>query len=226
MKVTIIRSILTVLILISLTSATTSLYAADPCNPASVIAKANALKSSGDVRKDMAALIELAKLIQNTNSACLPDDSSEVAPAGSGTRQNPVPLGKTMRVVFENSTFDVRIHDVTRGTLASIAVKKANPFNDVASAGMQYLVAQVDLTYIKGSEDKAKEINTNFFKSLSKLQFVTSDVIVPPQPDVDFKGFPGATHTGWIALEVFIDDPNPMIFVSTDYDKGLFFATW
>ena len=91
---------------------------------------------------------------------------------------------------------------------------------------MEYLVAQVDLVYIKGSEDEAEDISSTSFGSYSKLQLVVSDAIVPPQPDVDFEGFPGATHTGWIAIEVFKDDPNPMIVLGADYDNNVFFATW
>lgn len=205
------------------------IHAAAPCDPASVIASANALKSSGDEQKDLAALKELANAIQNANSNCVSAAEVQPAPAGSGTRKNPVPLGSVLvGATREKATFDIRVSQIIRGDDALAELKKANSGVDDPAKGHEYLLAYVEVNYTAGDEEEAFTLYGIEFTSVSKGQIMDSLLFVlTPEPALNLKGFPGAEAEGWIVVDVNKDDPQPLVFYGSTFSgKGIFFATW
>jgi hypothetical protein len=149
-----------------------------------------------------------------------------------GTRLNPVPFGTKISRTFAgsnpNKTWELTVVKASFGKDGEKAVKAANQFNDAPVDGNTNLVAYVQLKYVSGPSDKTVELDAYGFSAYSDGQIMPRVSIVPPKPAFSFKGFPGATAKGWVAFQVFSDDPAPeLVWVvdSSDDTYNIYFAT-
>ena len=151
------------------------------------------------------------------------------ASADQGTQDNPVPLNTVISVELTKSdvkySYDLSISQVTMGPKAVAIAKKR--YSPDPPEGSTYLIAYVTGVYTSGPKDKPLKLDSSEFSSLTLGQLVGPKVILPPSPELDFTGFPGAKFKGWIGLQIDATDTAPLIALGVAYDGsgGIYFAT-
>ncbi|WP_210748923.1 DUF4352 domain-containing protein [Nocardia vermiculata] len=126
------------------------------------------------------------------------DAAEQGRAADQGTRTNPYPLGSTI----SGGDWKVTVNSVTPD--ANDAVAGENPFNDPPSAGSQYLMANVTITYI-GTDPQGET-------PYASISYVTADgntvnsydsaAVVPESLDTTSPLFEGASTTGNVSFAV------------------------
>ncbi len=130
-----------------------------------------------------------------------------------GTRNNPVPLGQPIDLVYDGiANFQMTVLEIHRGQTAWTMVNQANMFNDPPIDGMEYIVAKIGIRYQTSTDpDYQLSIDGFSFKSVSMNQVVETPSIVDPEPRLDLTLFPGGNGEGFITVTTYVDDPAPLI---------------
>lgn len=217
-----IRFIISV-ILVSVLFPSTTRAQSTPCDPAKVIAVANALKSGSDQAKDLAALVELAKSVAAEQAACAPKAEYKLTEKKWGDRKDPIPLGEFAPVEYRSDDvkfeFNVGILEVLRGAPAVEALKAANELNGSVDADKEWLLAKVGVKLTEGPSDKLKIFSRIEFKMISNNRIISAPTVFGAlNPDYSFELYAPAEAEGWIAFHVFTDDLNPTIVFGQGYD--------
>lgn len=129
------------------------------------------------------------------------DEAVEGGAAAVGTRENPVPLGTEI----SNDEWKVTVNSVTQGQAAADAIAAANPFNDVADAGSEYIVINYTVTYIGDDADGQIPafVGLDYVTASGVTVDSTDKIVVAPEPlDSLSTLYSGATATGNTALQV------------------------
>ncbi len=146
-------------------------------------------------------------------------------------RLNPAPIGTKQSFSVSDYlgeyTATAVINSVVRGAAAWDMVQKANMFNDEASEGMEYIVANVSFTLVSSKDDAAVS-----FTSYSLTAYSSENVeyaapfVVAPEPALEGNVFPGGTSTGYVVFEVSKSDEHPKAVVGADYrgNGGVWFS--
>lgn len=145
--------------------------------------------------------------------------------AAVGTRENPLPIGTTAKV----GPWEVKITEVNLN--ANEAIASANDFNDPPGEGNQFVLVNVEATYV-GEESGTfwADISWKYFGSGGNTFDSPDAMAVSPNPISDAgETFPDASVAGDILFEVPIDqvDGGAIIMeelISFD-DTRVFFAT-
>jgi hypothetical protein len=203
------------------------------CDPAAIIAQANALTSSGDDQKDIAALIELSTAIQNAATSCRQEATTfPAAPAGTGTRKNPVPLGTQYTVSQKfggvDTEFRVTITSVLRGDEAFKALPDGN---SKAEHGFEYVLVNIDLQYVKGDEDKVVEFTAFMFDSVSNNKKLSTPLVFLFEKGFGEDLYPDSEASGLGAYLVEVGDAKPLIVLSSlgfsgSLEEPVYFAAY
>ena len=151
------------------------------------------------------------------------DEQNDAGTTGEeGTRDNPLPLGSTIR----SEDWEVTLNSVDLN--ATEAVLSENPLNDEPEEGNGYITANVTATYV--GDDPAGETPAGVrveYVSASGNSFDTtaSMVIVPDSFNRSETLYEGASTTGNLGVEVPLEDiENGQILVSPSmFGDGVFF---
>lgn len=152
-----------------------------------------------------------------------------------GTRQNPAPIGTTLTVKFEywgdDYEANVTLLKVIRGVEAWKRIQKAaSYYNKPPREGFEYILAKIRFEYLKGPKpDVIYEVSTYSFDVISSegKEYENPDV-VEPEPELSARLYPGATHEGWAAFEVAVNDSQPVLTFGRDYQGrgGIWFKLY
>lgn len=159
--------------------------------------------------------------------------SSEVQkPVGS--RDNPVPIGEWITVQEEyqdklgeqsaEAELKVRLTDITRGEKADKIIEETNRFNDSAPEEMEWLIADIEVEMLKGTEDfpyqlvpgvyatdvKGNEVEQTNYATLEDEDFGIADL------------FPGGKHKGKVA--VYVPKGEEVLLVFNTIKDNAYFA--
>lgn len=104
--------------------------------------------------------------------------------------------------IATGETWQLTVHEVIRGDNAWQMAQKANQFNDPPPGGMEYVAVRLRVHYIGDHED-GENIGNYDFVMLGDDNIPYEHVsVVKPDPELDFKLFPGGEAEGWIYLQV------------------------
>jgi len=123
---------------------------------------------------------------------------------------------------YGGNDYHVRITltDLIRGSQAWQLIYDANMFNDPPEPGFEYILAKVQFEYLAGpTPDTTFDVSPVWFDAISstgqEYDFVST---VLPDPSIRTSLYPGASHEGWTAFHVAIDDANPLMTIGRYYD--------
>lgn len=120
---------------------------------------------------------------------------------------------------------EITLLGAKRGEEAWEMIEEANMFNDEPSSGKEYLLTKIRFKLLATSDDKAYDINSFQFESVSGTGKVYEDTwIVEPEPSLSADLYPGAEHEGWITFEIDEHDSNPLIVFERDDEGELWFS--
>lgn len=142
-----------------------------------------------------------------------PKASSQApATAKTGTRDNPAPIGTTVKVTEMSGadSYTVAVGPVNLN--ANEAVAAENQFNTPAKDGFQYIMFPVTYTYVgKTTGTPAIDVSIDFVSAAGTThKALDSMVVVPNALNAVNELYPGATATGNVAIMV----------PSADIEKG------
>ncbi len=100
----------------------------------------------------------------------------------------------------------------------------ANSFNDEPDEDFDYMLIKAKLIYLENTNpDEIFDINENDFGTVSNNLILDNARGVEPKPQFDCELFVGGTCEGWVILNVYKDDPAPLIFFENyPIDKAYF----
>ncbi len=142
-----------------------------------------------------------------------------------GSRTNPFPLNEVFLGKAKDSWFfSLQITEVVRGDKATEMVLSANSFNDEPDEDFDYMLIKAKLIYLENTNpDEIFDINENDFGTVSNNLILDNARGVEPKPQFDCELFVGGTCEGWVILNVYKDDPAPLIFFENyPIDKAYF----
>ena len=152
----------------------------------------------------------------------------------NGTRLNPFPFGEEtyfwQEIDGTKMDFSITIGEVIRGEDAWAVIYRANPFSDPPPTNMQYVIIQVLIDHY-GTDTGAIKIDEGDFVIVTNGQvFKHNDIFVccledAGFPELDLSLFSGAKATGWMAVHVYNNDPQPLLafWLERDGTGGYFF---
>ncbi len=140
------------------------------------------------------------------------------------TRDNPAPIGHTVRVHGIAADGTDSIHDITviqvlRDGRAEEMLQAAFQWNPPPPAGIDYLLALVRIKYVQGPEGRTDWMHQMDFGMLSTqgVKYFSFLGVVPPEPYLSARGYPGSEFTGWTVWEISQADAEPMMVFGLDW---------
>jgi hypothetical protein len=109
-------------------------------------------------------------------------------------------------------------------------IEEENMFNDPPPSGFEYILVKIHFTYVKGPS-----IDTTFDLSKHDFAVISEDgyeydipSLVTPEPDISADLYPGASHEGWAAYQVYTDDTAPILAFGREYsgEGGIWFQLY
>jgi hypothetical protein len=139
--------------------------------------------------------------------------------SGKGSRESPILIGGGVSLTRNHEQdFFITITEIKRGTDAWNALYGANQFNSMPKDPMQeYLLALIEIYYVKGPSDKTLDISSSSFGSVSNNTILSQPfAMVDPEPQFEHQVSTGlfapSQAKGWLTFYVFKNDPNPLIY--------------
>ena len=152
-------------------------------------------------------------------------------PQTSYSRKNPAPVGVSQIIKVEDYsksyTATITVLSTERGASAWEKIKAANPYNEAAPDGKEYVLAKIKVTVNNVKDDAAVSVwGYSMFDVFSQTDEEYKKVsIVEPEPELEADLYSGASTEGYIAFCVNKSDANPKIVFGSDYTgaNGIWF---
>ncbi|MEE9286065.1 MAG: hypothetical protein V3V35_10115 [Dehalococcoidia bacterium] len=161
-----------------------------------------------------AVLGTVAALVVAACGSSAQPDSSRLDPAEVGT-------SLTTTVRLQDREYEVRLTlaQALRGIPALASVFGADSSNAAPSPGGEYVVALVRFEYLRGPDPNTRfSLSTFDFKAVSSegVDYDEPVFVIEPKPRISANLYPGASHEGWLVLQVDADDAAPLITFGRD----------
>ena len=172
----------------------------------------------------------LTKQISDLQSMLPPLPPSSGDPGSS--RFFPAPMGTSITTNYvrgSSATYTaiITVLQVVRGVEAWNMIYAANPYNDPAPAGTEYILVKVRYNYINGPTlENIDRYSFDTFSSTGvKYELVS---IVGPEPKFEASIYAGNTIEGWAAYRVSTTDMKPVMSFGVDYkgEGGVWFKLY
>ena len=107
--------------------------------------------------------------------------------------------------------------EMIRGDAAWQRLLETNHFNDPPPPGMEYVLCRVRMRYV-GLDEGPEMVSryTHFWVQDGQGEKVERPSLVVPEPEMFVELFPGGEFTGWLAFQVAINDPAPLLVFDPD----------
>lgn len=145
------------------------------------------------------------------------DDSDEDVEGTDNSRTNPAGIGDRFIVdkddwLVGKVTYEIEMIDVISGDEAWQIIKDANMFNDEPDEGMEYILAEFEVTVVETEEDEAFDTWMGISWSAVSGDGVEYDdfVVVSGINKLEADLYEGATASGYQAFMVRVDDETPV----------------
>ena len=166
-------------------------------------------------------------------------------PSPGYTRSNPVGIGITLTTKVSRTgvaagkytdTFGeyevcLTLLEIIRGDRAWQLVRETSMFADPPEPGFEYILAKIKFEYLTGqTPDTIFEVSPVWFNvvSMNGNVYARSIGLREPEPSIRCALYPGASHEGWIAYPVTVDDTRPLMTIGREYDGtgGIWFKLY
>lgn len=134
----------------------------------------------------------------------------ELTPAPLGfSRSNPYPGTEVVSV----PNWDVQVLEIKRGVDAWNDIQAANPYNEPAPKGMEYLLVKIHVKCTYNDSDEHNISGYDFDVTGDRAILYTSGMasVVKPEPELDATLFSGGEAEGWSAYLVAQGESNLML---------------
>ncbi|WP_194174957.1 S8 family serine peptidase [Desulfofundulus thermobenzoicus] len=157
------------------------------------------------------------------------EDNPVTPPSGDEgySRTNPASIGTPLFARWNDykgsHQAKIILVDIIRGEQAWQIIQEANSFNDPPQSGHEYILAKIKFEYLEGPDpDTQYHISGYDFTAVSEAgRDYEYCSVVEPEPDLDYRLYPGASCEGWAAYQVEVIDDKPLLTFGRDYDgKG------
>ena len=143
-----------------------------------------------------------------------------------GQRGLPVPLGETFVWRGDGREVELTIQRTMMGDEALTMVLEANSFNDAPGEGFVYALVYAKARYLTGDESEPWDMGEFDFVVVSKNRLWKAPSVVDPEPNFEWKGFPGVEVEGWMTFVVYADDPAPVLVFTPDRGSDVSQGVW
>jgi len=151
-----------------------------------------------------------------------------------GARTNPASIGYALSTEFEewDDKYETKLTvlEVIRGTDAWNRLIEANMFNSPPKEDHEYILAKIKFEYLSGPNiDTSYDVNAYSFNVISSEgKEYEVPMVVEPEPAMDTSLYPGASHEGWTAYEIGVEDSQPLLTFGRDYQGrgGIWFKLY
>lgn len=136
-----------------------------------------------------------------------------------GSIRNPIPLGQSIYLVQNDiAEFEIHITNIVRGNDAWKTIYSANEFNERAPDGMEYLIAEVQVSHY-GNDSEILELNDWDWKIETNNRYFDplDSFICCVSPEFDVKLGSGGIAVGLLIRPVYIDDDSPILVFGDKY---------
>lgn len=143
-----------------------------------------------------------------------------------GQRGLPVLMGETFVWRGDGRVVELTIERTMMGDEALTMVLEANSFNDAPGEGFVYALVYVKAGYLIGDESEPWDMDEFDFVVVSKNRLWKAPSVVDPEPNFEWKGFPGVEAEGWMTFVVYADDPAPVLVFTPDRGRDVSQGVW
>jgi hypothetical protein len=116
----------------------------------------------------------------------------------------------------------ITVMEVRRGEKAWALIKAGDSSNKFAENGMEYIAVRIRFDYGErgASGNLSYGIRDEQFASVSEggRQYPRA-AVVPPEPQLTGRLYPGESLEGWIILLVSVDDKEPLMSYGNNYNR-------
>lgn len=146
-------------------------------------------------------------------------------PEGIGmSRQNPFPYGE----LGSAPNWDIQVTEVLRGEPAWSLIQQANPFNEPAPEGAEYVLVKVKALSTAADSEEHSISSWDFDLTGSNLVQYSSASVVLPDPVLEASLYSGGEAEGWLAFMVGQAEDNLILILDEsanwEEDRYRFFA--
>ncbi|MBA7627752.1 hypothetical protein ES703_35219 [subsurface metagenome] len=158
-------------------------------------------------------------------------EEPEPEPTTGYARSNPAPISTELFIedewfgdIYE---FNITLLEIVRGAKAWSRIEEANMFNDPPPSGFEYILAKIRVEYVEGpTPDTSFWLTPYDFTAISSEgKEYEGEATVCPEPQLDADLYPGASHEGWAAFVVAVQDNKPLLTFGRDF-RGRGGAWW
>lgn len=155
----------------------------------------------------------------------LESDAAMAVPRNELQAIEPTAYGRTpLEPAFIGQTvtsedWQITIHDVIMGEDAWPTILEANQFNDPPAKGSHYLLVRVTARYLGLTETGVNLDAFDFDLQGVDGQLYDIPPIVDPEPDLDYRLYPGGEVTGWMTLQASEDDSELTLIFQPDFAR-------
>ena len=142
------------------------------------------------------------------------DKLSDIQPSSVGNApDNAAAVGQTA----VNLSWQITVQEMIGGDAAWQRLLETNRFNDPPPPGMEYVLCRVRVRYV-GLEEGPEMISrySHFWVQDGQGEKVERPSLVVPEPEMFVELFPGGEFIGWLAFQVAINDPSPLLVFDPD----------
>ena len=152
--------------------------------------------------------------------------STPVPTPALGQRGLPVLMGETFVWSGDGREVELTIQRTMMGDEALTMVLEANSFNDAPGEGFVYALVYAKARYLTGDESEPWDMDEFDFVVVSKNRLWKAPSVVDPEPNFEWKGFPGTEAEGWMTFVVYADDPAPALVFTPDSGRDASQGVW
>lgn len=180
-----------------------------------------------------------------TPPASTPTPTLTPTPSPGYSRSNPVGIGNGLITKVDRTggaagkytdifgEYEVRLTllETIRGDRAWQLIHDTSMFADPPESGFEYILAKVKFEYLTGqTPDTTFEVSPVWFKvvSMNGKEYDRPIGLIAPDPSIRVDLYPGASHEGWIACSVTVDDTKPLMTIGRESDGtgGIWFKLY
>jgi len=180
-----------------------------------------------------------------TPAAPTPTPPPTPTPSPGYSRSNPVGIGIALTTkvnrtggaagkytgIFGEYEVCLTLLETIRGDRAWQLIRETSMFADPPEPGFEYILAKVKFEYLTGqTPDTTFEVSPVWFKvvSMNGNEYDRPIGLRAPDPSIRVDLYPGASHEGWIAYPVTVDDTKPLMTIGRESDGtgGIWFKLY
>ena len=141
------------------------------------------------------------------------------------SNQNPAPLNHTVRIIGPSlsgvapTVHEITVRQLIRGDEALALLRETYRFNPEPPPDSEYLLALVEMRYVRGPQGETDWIHQVDFGLISSqgFEYNLPFGVFPVEPFLSTRLYPGAIVFGWTTWLIEANDPAPLLIWGLDW---------